>query len=70
MLQYPAYRVAAMHVSPVFLDTAKTIEKVCAIVSEAAHHGAQRIAFPEAFVPAFPLWSSVRAPIFNHDFFR
>lgn len=70
MISYPAYKVAAMHVSPVFLDTEKTIDKVCDLIDEAADNGAQLIAFPEAFVPAFPLWSSVRAPIFNHDFFR
>ncbi len=70
MQKYPSYRVAAMHVSPVFLDTDKTVEKVCALIAEAASNGAKLIAFPEAFIPAFPLWSSVRAPIFNHDFFR
>lgn len=70
MQSYPAYKVAAMHVSPVFLDTDKTIDKVCSLIAEAAGHGSQLIAFPEAFVPAFPLWSSVRAPISNHEFFR
>lgn len=67
---YPAYRVAAMHVAPVFLDTARTIDKACSLIAEAAANGAKLIAFPEAFVPAFPLWSSVRAPIANHEFFR
>jgi len=70
MQTYQAFKVAAMHVSPVFLDTGKTIEKVCSLIAEAAGQGARLIAFPEAFVPAFPLWSSVRAPITNHDFFR
>ncbi len=54
----------------VFLDTEGTVAKVCSLISEAASNGAKLIAFPEAFVPAFPLWSAVRAPIFNHDFFR
>ena len=63
MMTYPAYRIAAMHVSPVFLDTDKTTDKVCSLIAEAAGNGAQLIAFPEAFIPAFPLWSSVRAPI-------
>ena len=60
MTSYPAYRVAAMHVSPVFLDIEKTIDKACALIQEAADNGAQLIAFPEAFVPAFPIWSAVR----------
>jgi len=70
MQTYPAYKIAAMHVSPVFLDADKTVDKVCSLIAEAAGHGAKLVAFPEAFIPAFPLWSSVRAPIANHDFFR
>jgi nitrilase len=70
MQTYPAYKVAAMHVSPVFLDTDKTVDKACSLIAEAAAQGARLVAFPEAFIPAFPLWSSVRAPITNHDFFR
>ena len=70
MPSYPAYRVAAMHVSPVFLDTDKTTDKVCSLIAEAAANGARLVAFPEAYIPAFPLWSSVRAPITNHEFFK
>lgn len=70
MNSYPAYKVAAAHVAPVFLDLAATVEKTCAVVEEAARHGAQLIAFPETYVPAFPVWCSVRAPIYNHEFFR
>lgn len=69
MLIYPKFKVAAMHVSPEFLDREKTIDKVCSLITEAARNGAKLAVFPEAFVPAFPLWSSVRAPIFNHKFF-
>ena len=31
MQTYPAYRVAAMHVNLVFLDTDKTVDKVCSL---------------------------------------
>lgn len=67
---YPAFRVAAAHVAPVFLDLEKTVEKACSVIEEAARHGAQLVAFPEAYVPAFPVWSAVAAPIHNHDWFR
>ena len=35
------YKVALMHVSPVFLDTSKTIDKVCNLIDEAAKAGAK-----------------------------
>ena len=62
---YAAYKVAAAHVAPVFLDTEKTVAKACSLVEEAARNGAALIAFPETYVPAFPLWSAVAAPIYN-----
>ena len=70
MSAFPAYKVAAAHVAPVFLDTDKTIAKACALIEEAARHGARLIAFPETYVPAFPVWSALRAPIYNHDLFK
>lgn len=70
MNDYPRCKVAAMHVAPVFMDTARTIDKVCSLVEEAARHGARLVAFPETFVPAFPIWCALRAPIHNHEFFR
>lgn len=69
-MTWPAYRVAAAHVAPVFLDLEKTVDKVCTLIEEAARHGAQLVAFPETYVPAFPVWASLRAPIHNHDLFR
>lgn len=66
----PNFKAAAMHVAPVFMDTQATVDKACALIKEAAAHGARLIAFPETFIPAFPIWSAVRAPIENHDFFR
>jgi len=70
VIQYPAYRVAAMHVSPAFLDSERTTEKACSLIAEAGRSGARLVVFPETYVPAFPIWAALRAPIFNHKFFR
>jgi aliphatic nitrilase len=70
MISYPAYKVAAAHVAPAFLDTEKTVAKACSLIEEAARRGARLIAFPETYVPAFPVWSALRAPIHNHDLFK
>src|SRR4029453_4953619 len=67
--QYPAYKVAAAHVAPVFLDTEKTVAKACSLIEEAPRAGAAPLAFPETYIPAFPLWSAVAAPIHNHEWF-
>lgn len=70
METYPAYRVAIAHAAPVFLDLGATVEKTCSLIEEAARNGAQLVVFPEAYLPAFPVWSALQAPIYNHDFFR
>lgn len=63
-------KVAAAHLAPVFLELGATVEKTCSMIAEAAGHGAQLIAFPETYIPAFPVWSALRSPIHNHDLFR
>ena len=70
MTNYPKYKVAAMHVAPVFLDTEKTVEKACSLIKEAARNGAELVAFPETWIPAFPIWCALRAPLYNHDSFK
>lgn len=62
-------KVAAAHVAPVFLELDATIDKTCSIISEAAGNGAQLVALPETYIPAFPVWSALRSPIYNHELF-
>ena len=66
---YPTFRVALAHVAPIFLDRDATVDKCCTLIAEAARNGARLIAFPEAYVPAFPAWAALNAPIDNHEFF-
>jgi len=70
MIQYPAYRVAAAHVAPVFLDTDASLDKAASLIAEAARYGARLIAFPESFLPGFPVWAALAAPIRTHDLFK
>src|SRR5262245_14763054 len=70
MVEYPKVKVCAAHVAPVFLDASKTVAKAVSLIAEAADAGARLIAFPESFVPGFPIWASVQAPIRNHEYFK
>lgn len=65
----PRFKAAAVHAAPVFLDRSATTEKAVAIMREAARAGAELIAFPETYIPAFPVWAALWAPIDNHDLF-
>jgi aliphatic nitrilase len=67
---YPKFKACSAHVAPVFLDAKATVQKACSLIAEAARAGARLIAFPESFVPAFPIWAAVAAPIHNHEFFK
>ena len=69
-LTYPRFKAAACHIASVFLDSAATVEKGISFIRESAGNGAALVAFPESFVPGFPVWAALRPPIENHDFFR
>lgn len=67
---YPRFRAAVVHASPVFLDREATIDKVGDLVRKAKEQGGDIVVFPESYVPAFPVWCIVYAPIDQHDFYR
>lgn len=68
--EYPQFKAAACHVAPVYLDSAGSAEKAVALIGEAARAGADLVVFPEGYMPGFPLWVALRAPIHNHDLFK
>jgi nitrilase len=49
-------KVAAVQACPVFLDREATIEKACDLIRKVGEDGVSLAVFPEAFVPAYPLW--------------
>ncbi|MFG1427685.1 carbon-nitrogen hydrolase family protein [Roseixanthobacter glucoisosaccharinicivorans] len=69
MVKLPRFKAAAVHAAPIFLDKAATTEKAISILREAARQGAEFVAFPETYIPAFPVWAAIWAPIRNHDLF-
>jgi aliphatic nitrilase len=69
-MSLPRIRVAAAHLAPVWLDAARTVDKACDAIEEAARAGAQLVVFPESFIPGFPVWTALAAPILTHDWFR
>ena len=58
----PIVKVAACHSSAVFLDATKTTAKAIRLIEEAASKGANLIAFPESYIPGFPVWCGTTAP--------
>jgi nitrilase len=67
---YPKFRAAAVQAAPVFLDRDATIDKLDTLVQKAVNAGADLIVFGESFVPAFPVWNLIYAPIDQHEFYR
>jgi nitrilase len=67
---YPKFRAAAVQAAPVFLDRDATIDKLEALVQKAVDVGAELVVLGESFVPAFPVWNLIYAPMDQHGFFR
>ncbi|MDZ5461473.1 carbon-nitrogen hydrolase family protein [Azohydromonas lata] len=70
MLNLTKFKAAAVQAAPVFLDTEATVDKVCALIAEAAGNGARLVAFPEVFVSGYPYWSWVMNPIEGSPWFE
>ncbi|MCG3165521.1 MAG: Nitrilase [Bacteroidia bacterium] len=69
-MNLPTVKVAAAHVAPVYMDKAASVKKAVSIIGEAARNGAELIVFPESFIPGFPVWAALWAPIYNHEWFK
>ncbi len=51
-----AYRVAAVQAEPVWLDIDATVDKTISLIEDAARQGAALVAFPETWIPGYPLF--------------
>lgn len=59
------YKVAVVQASPVFMDLDATVEKTIELIEKAAKENAKLIAFPECWIPGYPWWIWLNAPINN-----
>jgi nitrilase len=67
---FPKFKAAAIQAAPVFLDREATVEKSGRLIEEAAAKGAELIAFPEVYIPAYPWWHRLDNPYRGHKYFR
>ena len=51
-------KVAAIQISPIFLDSAKTWQKLSGYIREAADKGAKLVTWGETLIPGYPQWVS------------
>jgi nitrilase len=54
--------------SPVFLNLEASLEKACNLIEKAASQGAEVIAFPETWLPGYPVWLDYapKAALWDH----
>ena len=53
-----------------FLNRDATIDKIDSLAQKAAETGAELVVFGESFVPAFPVWNLIYAPMDQQPLFR
>jgi nitrilase len=62
-MEKASIRVAAVQIAPDLETPGGTVSKVLGAIAEAADKGARLIVFPETFVPWYPYFSFVYAPV-------
>ncbi len=51
-----SFKVAVIQHAPVYLNLEESLKKACALIEQAANQGANVIAFPETWLPGYPIW--------------
>lgn len=66
---FPRPTVAAVQAAPVYLDRDAGIQKVRQITAKAKANGADLVVFSESFIPGFPSWVHMLAPMDQHELY-
>ena len=63
------FKVAIVQDAPVFLNLEGSLRKACTLIEQAANLGARMIAFPETWLPGYPVWLDYapEAAIWDHQ---
>ncbi len=61
-------KVAVVQHPPVFLNLQASLERACDVIEQAASEGAKVIAFPETWLPGYPIWldEAPKAALWDH----
>jgi nitrilase/aliphatic nitrilase len=65
-----AFAPPPVQAAPVFLDREATTAKLEGWVAKAKAAGAELVVFGESYLPAFPRWNMIYAPVDQHPFYR
>ncbi len=66
---FPKPTVAAVQAAPIYLDRDAGIQKVRRITAQAKANGADLVVFSESFIPGFPSWVHMLAPMDQHELY-
>ena len=67
-IQHPKFLAAAVQAAPAFMDLRASVDKTVSLIAEAGRNGARLIAFPETWIPGYPLWAWLDAPAWAMQF--
>ena len=67
-MKQTTYKVAVVQAAPIFLDLEKSIDKTITLIEEAASKGAKLINFGETWLPGYPFYIWLDAPVMGMQF--
>ncbi|MDR2744988.1 MAG: carbon-nitrogen hydrolase family protein [Desulfovibrio sp.] len=68
--RYPKPTIATVQAAPAYFDRDAGLRKVRKLTEEAQKNGADMVVFSETFIPGFPTWVHLHAPVDQHALFQ